>query len=621
MKRVAADGSLLGKKGRPAAFQPHTIAELTAATVIMDKRQLSHTSQSIAKRLRQAQLDAQSNPNFDSKPLSAPTIRKYTQKIAPVSEKGGVNTNARAAALVDLRNFISAAAVSGAALAGVHAELLFNTDVVKLYLCDDKPPQVLTTEEGSAWLKDRNMLAKTPDKQGQRRVVDLNVTSSADGSILHCAIEIRDTQVTEPTYFRVADDMSLWLLPKTHDYSETIVHFTEHVLIPLVEAKRRQLASDLLDPAAPSLMHLRAQKFVAENAHIKAKMQTLRAVFSLDGAQDQTTAFMDYGLGDICKAHSIEYLKWAASCSGTQQPNDVATCHKDLKTANAKIKYDAERPPHVSPVMLTVVKQLPAHGITGASLTTFSKFLYYAPILISKAFSKPTVQQGWSSAGYFPHNVPRILSRCSEWDSLSKLQSDRVLACIPALTDIALHNGKVTDTEIESHLAGTGIIFIGRKKSETAAVSRLRAVWGNNEGFVGEQVELAHQKIVEAQAKADAKIEKLLAMENKKEAEIARKLEKAKKKAAAEEKALAAKFPCVRAACQLLYSDATDKDKLKWKQCDTCEVMCCMLTPCASALHQHEAACKLMPPKAAPVAAAKPAAISSLNRQGTKRKL
>ena len=104
-------------------------------------------------------------------------------------------------------------------------------------------------------------------------------------------------------------------------------------------------------------MHLRAQKFVADNAHIKAKMQTLRAVFSLDGAQDQTTAFMDYGLGDICKAQSIEYLKWAASCSGTQQPNDVATCHKDLKTANAKIKYDAERPPHVSPVMLTVVKK------------------------------------------------------------------------------------------------------------------------------------------------------------------------------------------------------------------------------------------------------------------------
>jgi hypothetical protein len=43
-----------------------------------------------------------------------------------------------------------------------------------------------------------------------------------------------------------------------------------------------------------------------------------------------------------------------------------------------------------------------------------------------------------------------------------------------------------------------------------------------------------------------------------KAAENARKIEKAQKKAAAEAKALSAKFPCVRLACQLLYSDATD---------------------------------------------------------------
>jgi hypothetical protein len=566
-------------------------------------------------------LNEQSNPNFDSKPLSPTTIHKYSEQIAPVAEKGGVNTNARAAALVDLRNFISAAAVSGAALTGVYPELLFNTDVVKLYLCDDKPPQVLTTEEGSTWLKERNMQAKSLEKQGQRRVVDLNVTSSADGSILHSAIEIRDTEVTEPTYFRVADDMSIWLLPKSRDYADTIVYFTQHILIPLVEAKRRQLASYLLDPAAPALMNPLAQKFVADDAAIKAKVSTLRAVFSLDGAQDQTRAFMDYGLGDVCKTHSIEYLKWAASCSSTQQPNDVATCHKDLKAANAKIRYDAERPPHVSPVMLTVIKQLLAHGITGASLTTFTKFLSYAPILINKAFSKPAVQQGWSSAGYYPHKVPRVLSRCSEWGGLTKLQSDRVLAGIPSLTDIALHKGKMTDNEIESQLVGSGITFIGRKKSVTAAVSRLRAVWGNHEGFVGEQVELAHQKLVEAQAKVVARNEKLLAAESKKAAEKGRKLEKAQKKAAAEAKALAAKFPCVRDACQLLHSDATDQDKQKWKQCDNCDVMCCMLKLCESELDKHEATCKLMPKNAAPVALAKPADIASQKRKGKKRKL
>jgi hypothetical protein len=55
----------------------------------------------MAKRLRQVQLDEQPNPLFDSKPFS-PTIRKYSQQIAPVAEKGGVNTNARVAALVNL---------------------------------------------------------------------------------------------------------------------------------------------------------------------------------------------------------------------------------------------------------------------------------------------------------------------------------------------------------------------------------------------------------------------------------------------------------------------------------------------------------------------------------------
>ena len=147
--------------------------------------------------------------------------------------------------------------------------------------------------------------------------------------------------------------------------------------------------------------------------------------------------------------------------------------------------------------MLTVVKQITAHVISGASLTTFCKFFYYAPILIYKAFLKPFVQQEWSSASLFPCNAPLILNRCSKWDALTKLQSDRVLACIPAPTDIALHKSKVTDTDVESQLAGSGIIFIGRKKSKTAAVSRLCAVWGNNEGFLSEQVELAHQKLVE----------------------------------------------------------------------------------------------------------------------------
>jgi hypothetical protein len=57
----------------------------------------------------------------------------------------------------------------------------------------------------------------------------------------------------------------------------------------LVEAKRGKLASDLLDPAAPSLMNPHTQKFVADDATIKAEMLTLRAVLSLAGAQVSLT--------------------------------------------------------------------------------------------------------------------------------------------------------------------------------------------------------------------------------------------------------------------------------------------------------------------------------------------
>jgi hypothetical protein len=48
LKRVAADGPVLGNVGRTPAFQPQTIAQLKADTVLVDKRQRSHTSQSMA---------------------------------------------------------------------------------------------------------------------------------------------------------------------------------------------------------------------------------------------------------------------------------------------------------------------------------------------------------------------------------------------------------------------------------------------------------------------------------------------------------------------------------------------------------------------------------------------
>jgi hypothetical protein len=86
-----------------------------------------------------------------------------------------------------------------------------------------------------------------------------------------------------------------------------------------------------------------------------------------------------------------------------------------------------------------------------------------------------------------------------------------VLQEIPALTQIALVNGQVTDAQIESQLAGSGIVFIGKVKKESMAVSRLRAVWGNNDIFVATQVEIAAAKEEEAQEVEKNRETKLLA--------------------------------------------------------------------------------------------------------------
>jgi hypothetical protein len=96
----AAGNPVLGKVGRTRfSTTGHSTAQkITADTVMVDKMQTSHTSQSMAKTFRKRQFYEQPNPLFVSKPLSRTTIRKYSHcgsLIAPVVDKGCVNTKCK----------------------------------------------------------------------------------------------------------------------------------------------------------------------------------------------------------------------------------------------------------------------------------------------------------------------------------------------------------------------------------------------------------------------------------------------------------------------------------------------------------------------------------------------
>jgi hypothetical protein len=62
--------------------------------------------------------------------------------VTPVKSTGGVNTDARAFAFINLTNHVSGAIVSKAALLDMRPEQIFNTDLAKIYLADNKPPTV-----------------------------------------------------------------------------------------------------------------------------------------------------------------------------------------------------------------------------------------------------------------------------------------------------------------------------------------------------------------------------------------------------------------------------------------------------------------------------------------------
>jgi seryl-tRNA synthetase len=183
-------------------------------------------------------------------------------------------------------------------------------------------------------------------------------------------------------------------------------------------------------------------------------------------------------------------------------------CRKDFKAAKAKINTtQSERP--TSNQSCFFIKQLPAHHC--CLYHDLHQFLSYFPILSNKAFcNKDGVVQVITFSMWHAFCVavlsgmvlPSFKWACSRWHPRSHWHF--------------VDKSEVTDTEIASQLAGSGIIFIGRTQS--AAVSILHAASGKNEGFVGEQVELADQKLVKAQAKATAQTCRHLAVKIKKAA-------------------------------------------------------------------------------------------------------
>jgi hypothetical protein len=152
-----------------------------------------------------------------------------------------------------------------------------------------------------------------------------------------------------------------------------------------------------------------------------------KALLLLDGEYNQVKMSMEAnGFGTRCDEFDVLLMKLAASCSKTQQPNDVMKtfailhlffCSNNFRHLDVK-KYRRPR------YMEQVDKIL--SSIPGASRNLFSKYFTILDLIAGDAFKPSVIVKGWDVAGANPPpDVEWILSNCPKVPEQLTLQKFR----------------------------------------------------------------------------------------------------------------------------------------------------------------------------------------------------
>ena len=146
-----------------------------------------------------------------------------------------------------------------------------------------------------------------------------------------------------------------------------------------------------------------------------------RMVLCMDGEPVQLKALEE--LRGRAEALEIELVKLAANTTSVSQPMDVMACFRTLKGILKTLQYKSlsswEDDPNYKlnkPYMVRLMKDLETKTtLKPNQRRNLQKFLYYAPEILSKAYTTWNVKRGYESCGLYPPNIDTILSQCSAW--------------------------------------------------------------------------------------------------------------------------------------------------------------------------------------------------------------
>ena len=429
---------VLGQRGRPSILTDDDIAELKSQVAKYDNYGNALTTSQlntlIINAIKQRRIsDGMSPTDSELKKVGPQFLARFTKKHFKLHANGGSNTRTRALACMNIRNFISLAAVLYAIFFPNFDNKFDPTkeDIAAFNVCNmDATQLVLTSNTVTVEKLVTNI--KTKEEKRQKRASGKNTKSlngdncsnyprvnflgyaNAAGDLGTPIFIIKDKKSTlsEVTAIKLPNFMGaraawLYILPPKCENAEFYKMIYEFHVFPDMDRVHADRTKDMADGTASK-----------------------RKVFILDGEAAQLK-----GLDLVVKRaleSLIELLKSAAACTSVQQAMDVMACFRSLKNCLSRLvwKYDNRwetdsnmdvNKPYMKPLMDGVEKHIKLHK-TSASLTSARRrilyqFMYQAPLMLDEAYKKRHIHEGFRKTGVYPYSMETILATCTSWEN------------------------------------------------------------------------------------------------------------------------------------------------------------------------------------------------------------
>jgi hypothetical protein len=233
---------------------------------------------------------------------------------------------------------------------------------------------------------------------------------------------------------------------------------------------------------------------------VEASLNNLRLILSIDGEHFQLQA-VDY-FAKLDKYSNLEFLKWAASCSFFQQPNDLMKSFVLTRKRSKQREGNAARTGIDSEIYFQAFQRI-LKGLPASSRNTYLKYFAECPADIQYAFSYTDIRSGWKKAGICPIDIVQMLCKWPSFAEITTAQGEGLVKIIEEkLIPFARREGYIDDKTLYDAIATVLPDLIDDEQYKRAqykilpqAFNRWKCVWINKDGTIRRRKEIAEAKL------------------------------------------------------------------------------------------------------------------------------